>query len=257
MGRHKMVFGTCRLCGEKTLLSFEHVPPRVAFNKQTKYKSVDFKEFIKEDNPLENPPKGKEKQGGIGYNSFCKSCNSFLGSKYVPLYQRWFKAGMEILENVEFKKHSYRINDINPDKILKQIVSMFLAINDEWYLKAYPELSKFVKDVESKDLPEKFRIYCYLSRAENIRYMNHVVKGSFRSGDPINCSEISFPPYGYVLTIDNNMDIPYLTNITSFKNFTETISLNMNMFQLPTYMPFPLDYRTKKEIEEEIRKNSI
>ena len=262
MGRHKMISGICRLCGQKSMLSFEHVPPRTTFNKNTKYSSVAFEEYVKTENPLKNPPKGKIKQGGVGYNSFCKQCNSFLGSEYVPAYKRWVTGGFEILENIEFKLHTYSIKEIEPQKILKQIISMFLAINGEWYLKSYPELSEFVASKESKELPDRFKVFSYLTRAENIRYMHHVVKGNVITGNPINCTEIAYPPYGYVLTIDSANKIQYLNNITEFKNLNKKMDMNINMFQLSTYMPFPLDYRTKEQIEkgieegiETIRKN--
>ncbi|TQI71228.1 hypothetical protein JM79_2155 [Gramella sp. Hel_I_59] len=255
MGRHKMKSGICRLCGMKTMLSFEHVPPKTTFNSSTKYSSVAFEDFIKVENPIADPPKGKIKQGGIGYNSFCERCNNFLGAEYVPAYKKWVIGGFEILLDKEYHLHYYTIKQVEPLKILKQIISMFLAINDEWYLDAYSELSTFVSDKESKILPDKFKVFSYLTRAEEIRYMHHVVKGNFKTGIPINCSEIAYPPYGYVLTIDSEQEIDKLNNITSFKNFDKPMDLNFKMFQLSTYMPFPLDYRTKSEIEIGIESN--
>ena len=249
-----MTSGICRLCGENTMLTFEHVPPRTTFNKNTKYSSVAFEEYVKTENPLKNPPKGKTKQGGVGYNSFCKKCNSLLGTEYVPAYKRWATGGFQILKNKEFELHTYSIKEIEPQKILKQIISMFLAINGEWYLESYPELSNFVASKDSKELPDRYKVFCYLTRAENIRYMHHVVQGDFVTGKTINCSEIAFPPYGYVLTIDSEGQIQYLNNITEFKNLDKKINLNISMFQLSTYMPFPLDYRTKEQVEKEIEK---
>ena len=174
-----MIKGTCRLCNENTDLSFEHVPPKVTFNKNTKFVSVSFEEYIKTENPLKNPPKGKTKQGGVGYNSFCRKCNSFLGSNYVPAYEKWVKSGYMVLSKSEFSQTSYRINEIEPLKILKQIISMFLAINKEWYLKSYPELAEFVSDPNSQHLPDKYRVFSYLNKAGNIRYMHHTVVGNF------------------------------------------------------------------------------
>ncbi|MEY8022173.1 hypothetical protein AB8P51_15170, partial [Muriicola sp. SD30] len=256
MGRHKMTSGICRLCGQNTELSFEHVPPRVALNKKTKYKEVDFDEYLKSKNPLNDPPKGKIRQGGVGYNSFCKKCNSFLGSNYVPAYSRWVQAGLEILKNKEVELHSYLIKEIEPQKIFKQIISMFLAINKEWYLESYPDLAEYVSDKNSRNLPDRYKIFCYLTRAERIRYMHHVVHGNISKGAAINCSEIAFPPYGYVLTIDNDNKIEHLTEITEFKNHKGKIDLNFNMFQLPTYMPLPLDYRTKEQLEMDIARGN-
>lgn len=250
MGRHKMTSGICRLCGQNKMLSFEHVPPRTTFNKNTKYSSIAFEEYVKTENPIKNPPEGKIKQGGVGYNSFCQQCNSFLGTEYVPAYKRWVTDGFEILQNKEFELHTYSIKEIEPQKILKQIVSMFLAINGEWYLESYPELANFVISNDSKELPDRFKVFCYLTRAENIRYMHHVVHGNFVTGNLINCSEIAFPPYGYVLTIDSGSQIQHLKNITEFKNLDKKMNLNIKMFQLSTYTPFPLDYRTKKQVEK-------
>ena len=246
--------GICRLCGKETELSFEHVPPKVAFNRNIKFTSIDFEDYIKTENPLTESPKGKIKQGGIGYNSYCKKCNSFLGSNYVPAYARWVEGGFEILKDTENAQHTYGIKDIEPLKIIKQIISMFLAINKDWYLKSYPELAQFVSNPKTRILPKRYRIFSYLTRAENVRYMHHVTHGSFDKNQIIQCSEIAYPPYGYVLTVDFDGDIEYLNDITAFKEFeyNKKSTLNINMFQLPTYMPFPLDYRAREKLEFDI-----
>ena len=38
--------GICRICKRKTELSFEHIPPKAAFNKYTKFRSIPFLEYI-------------------------------------------------------------------------------------------------------------------------------------------------------------------------------------------------------------------
>jgi len=251
MGRHKMKTGTCHLCGTYGNLSFEHVPPQTAFNKNTKYTTAKFDDYAKLQNPLNERPKGKTKQGGIGENSFCEKCNNFLGQTYVPAYKRWVLAGREIIMDTELYFHKYIVHKIEPQKIVKQIISMFLAINKEWFFKGYYELSEFVND--STELLEKYNIFFYLTQAENIRYSPFMICGNFSSGNTFKCSEIAFPPYGYVLTIDSPKEISILTNITSFKSYEGEVDLKFNTFQLPTHLAFPLDYRTKEEIENENR----
>ena len=173
----------------------------------------------------------------------------------MPAYKRWALGGKEILNNVETELHEYVIKEIEPQKILKQIISMFLAINDVWYLESHRALSNYVSDPESKILPDRYKVFCYLTRAERLRYMHHTVVGNFGLHKPINCSEIAFPPYGYVLTIDHNDIINQLTEITKFKYLEGVRNLNFKMYQLPTYMPFPLDYRTKDKIELDIERS--
>ena len=257
MARHKMESGICRLCGKDTSLSYEHVPPKVAFNKNTKFVSVDFEEYVSAENALKNPPKGKTKQGGIGYNSFCVKCNSYLGSKYVPAYKNWAIGGMQLLnKKQEYGLHGYTIKEIEPLLVIKHIISMFLAINKEWFLESFPELASFLNSPESRDLPDKYRVFMYLTRAERFRYMHYCVHGDFKAGTTV-CSEIAFPPYGYVMTFDFKGTIPYLNEITDFKkfNYNQKTSLNMVTYQLPTYMPFPLDYRSENKIENDIEKS--
>jgi hypothetical protein len=259
MARHKMIKGICKLCSQNTDLSFEHVPPKVTNNKNTKYVSIPLEEYYKIDNLLETNPKGKIKQGGIGYNSFCRNCNSFLGTNYVPAYEKWVRAGYQLLSNSEISYIRYQITEIEPLKILKHIISMFLAINDNWYLESYPELAEFVSNTTSNVLPEKFRVFTYLNKDGNIRYMKHQTVGDFSNGYIINCSEITFPPYGFILTLDySNQNIKNLTDITGFKTLgnNNKLLMNFDMYQLPTHINIPMDYRTKKEIAIAIEKGS-
>lgn len=254
-----MIKGTCRLCQNETELSFEHVPPATTLNRNTRYVSVEFEDYLKARNILKEPPKGKVKQGGIGYNSFCRTCNSFLGSNYVNPYKRWVSGGIELLKNTEFAVHTYVIKDIEPLRILKQILAMFLAINQETFSESFPEISAFVSNAFSNNLPDKFQVFTYLTRAERVRYVPYMVQGDLRSGKSIQCSEISFPPYGYVLTIDYYEKINLLNKITSFKSFSldKSTSLRMRMAQLPTYIPLPLDYRSEQKTNDDIERANM
>jgi hypothetical protein len=56
------------------------------------------------------------------------------------------------------------------------------------------------------------------------------------------------------------MDTKYLfplTEITHFKNLDESYKdeVRFQLLNLPTHLPFPVDYRTQEEINETIRKN--
>ena len=254
MTRAKNQFGTCRICGQKKKLSYEHVPPRVALNKKTRYISVPFEEWTKNENILKYTPKGKILQGGIGFHSLCEECNSFLGTNYVKSYENWVLSGVEVLSKYNYDFFRYIALQQSPLKVLKQIISMFLAMNDEWYLKEYPELSAFVKDPFSKNLPSKFNVFLYLNNEGQYRYSKHFVISQPGLGI-FNATELAFPPFGYVLTFDFNQEIDRLLNITNFKNaaLDSTIDLELGLYKLATYLPFPpLDYRTKNEIGKEI-----
>ena len=69
-------------------------------------------------------------------------------------------------------------------------------------------------------------------------------------------NELTFPPFGFVLSMDPNYLFP-LTEITHFKNLEESYKdeVHFELLNLPTHLPFPVDYRTQEEIDETIRKN--
>lgn len=251
MAKKKTKLGNCRLCGLEKELTYEHIPPKAAFNKNTRHISVSHDDYFKDDNILKFKPKGPVLQGGIGYYALCADCNSFLGRAYVPSYLRWVKAGKQMLSGGNPNYVECIIHQIEPLKILKQIVSMFLSIND-WYLKEYPELAEFVRDQTSDSLPDKFRLATYLNKGGQFRYSAHSVMYDPQMGI-INFSEITFPPYGYVLAIDYEKAFEKFTDITDFKNFTGVSDVNIGICKLETVLPFPpLDYRSKEEIEKDI-----
>lgn len=243
--------GKCKLCLETKDLNFEHIPPRSAFNKETKYYTIDQTELYKnaKEYTFKNlKPKSKKEQGGIGEYSFCVDCNGFLGSKYVRTYKEFAQIAMNIIKSNDLNTKAYQfdISDINLLKFLKQIVSIFIASNNLLFAESYPELLEFIKDEKTDELDKKYRFYMYLNnegqnRNGHIHYTGHFGK----------VCDFTFPPFGFVLNIDNHDSIIQLTEITSFKYYEKYKSdkeMPIILNKYPTYYPFPLDYRTKEEL---------
>lgn len=243
--------GKCKLCLETKELNFEHIPPRSAFNNETKYYIVDQTEFYKKakEYTFENlKPKSKKEQGGIGTYSFCMDCNGFLGSKYVRTYKEFAQIAMNIIKSndINAKAYKFDIKGLELLKFLKQITAIFIASNNYSFAKSYPELLEFVKDENLAELNEKYRFYMYLNnegqnRNGHIHYTN--LYGAV--------CDFTFPPFGFVLSIENSNRIMQLTEITDFKYFKEfkfakKIPIIFNKY--PTYYPFPLDFRTKEQL---------
>ena len=143
--------GICKLCKENKELSFEHIPPSSAYNKNTRYYSIPHDEYFKNsetESLLEFKPKGKKIQGGLGDNCLCEDCNNFLGSMYVRDYKKWANLGMTLIsENGgDFKSCGFTTIEINFLKILKQIVAIFICNNRLEFTETYTGLIEFVKD---------------------------------------------------------------------------------------------------------------
>jgi hypothetical protein len=250
-------YGICRLCGETKELTFEHIPPKKSFNRNTGYTISPVDKAIE---AMENEGSFKptKKQGGIGKLSLCKECNEFLGLNYVDAYTDWVKCGLYVLQT---KADIYNIimPDIEPLKIIKQIFSMFISMEeDERCYKKHKELCEFVRNPGSNDLPEKYQIHLYLNKEGSVVYKPPMVTASLITHISILCSEFTFLPWGYVMTIDHNNPISRLVNITAFKNHKldekSTFTIN-GVHLLPNYSPFVLDPRTKEEINDTIEQS--
>ena len=240
--------GTCKLCNRICELTFEHVPPRSCFNKTTRYYTSSFHEYVT--NSIDK--KSKLKQGGTGGDYYCKNCNNFLGKKYVKSYKFWVQLGVGMIKKYDKTiLNDFILDGLKPLNILKLISSFFISIN-EIESDIISELKLFVSDVNSKKFPDNLNLYCYLNDTGNIRVVPQIFHMKFGSKRGNTLSEFTFPPFGFVLSLDK-IEHKRLTDITGFKNydFDSKHSIRIQIFKNDTHYSLPLDYRSKKEIEDE------
>lgn len=243
-----MQIGICRICKKKTELSFEHIPPKAAFNKYTKFRSVPYLEYVQNSHREDYKPTAKLQQGGVGDYCLCRNCNSFLGTNYVPDYFRMAQVGKSIFQNKDFQKAKFTTMEISPLKLLKQAIAMFVCMNEPNFTDEYPELLNFIKNPKENSLPDKFRVFMYLNHSGQIRKLTMMYTNIYGL-----INELAFPPLGFVLSIDSEATFP-LTEITHFKNIDIDYRGNVNyvLLNLPTHLPFPVDYRTLEEIDKAV-----
>lgn len=246
----KKKIGICKICKEEKVLSYEHFPPRSAFNKNTRFFTIPSNEYFQKFTDYLNgvKPKYKINQGGLGDFCLCKDCNNFLGTNYVNDYINFAKICYSIIDkNKSFQSVKMIItkNDVNLKRFLKQVTAIFICNNDFWFTKEYHELLKFVENKESYELPDKYRFYLYLNNEGQI-------KNGFWSIDNVNgeICEFVFPPFGIVLNINNKNKITNIFEITNFKYYDEEYDYEYEIIlnKYPTYTPIPLDFRNKDEI---------
>ena len=261
MGRRVKVSGICKLCGSEGSLSFEHVPPKAAFNDGKYYYEISAEIITKEADTIVNPEyadlvkKGlaKKKQGGMGAYSLCAKCNNTTGLWYAPAFIEWAYQGMGILLKTMNKPTLYYPTYIYPLRIIKQILTMFFTVNIHDFRNIEPELVKFILNKEERFLSSRFKIYAYYSIEGKQRSIGNNFVGDLNGiGCVMHVSEIAFSPFGFVLAIDSKT-IPdkRLTDITRFASYeyNHWIDHFQRFETLPTHLPFaPLDYRTRDEI---------
>ena len=258
----KPVYGTCCLCGaENCKLSFEHVPPEKAYNDFPQL-GVSQRDAI-ELGPDERPSRVIKFRKGIGANTLCASCNNSTGGWYGAHFVRWCYRGKLLLERSDNKPTLYYPYRIFPLSVIKQIATMFMSVNGPSFSEKHDTLVRFILNPEAHYLPPAYRFFVYynitgLRRRANVTGTLNVDKYTLAAGKPVILSEITHPPFGYVLTLDSAPPDDRLREITYFARYfyNEISDIQLRLSVLPTYLGFPGDYRTKEEIYEQANANS-
>ena len=251
-------FGKCALCGKEGKLTFEHIPPRKAFNwfpAKTLRSDEALKSITSQKLPWDfSDLHYNNLQKGSGSYTLCNECNntgSWYGNDYVEFTHAIYKA---LIENKPSHRDVLQVDcSLYPLRILKQVSSMFCSVNQYNDSTVIQSLRQFVLNKTSMDFPSfaKIGMYCFIDGiAKNL--------GIFGVGYTTNSknnlavvSEIDHLPLGFVLFFnpDEQATIPG-EEISSFRSYDYNQIVNIHL-SLPCYETntlYPLDYRTKNDI---------
>jgi hypothetical protein len=139
---------------------------------------------------------------------------------------------------------------------------MFFSVNQPEFAQDNQELVKFVLNRETTYLPPKIKIYCSLMTGTWSRSSGISVIGKLRDVggmDRIILSEITFPPFVYVMTIGSAPPDERLTEITWFSSYEynqfDIIYPRFNVLPVNYYLPG--DYRTVEQMINDRIRNEI
>jgi len=261
MKRNK--YGQCHICGKYGPLTYEHVPPRAAFNSNKAFMYFG-KDIIGSDNfPWDfSEKKGKQHQKGLGFYTLCGQCNNDTGSWYGNAFVDFTYKGYRATFNQKNNANSWTtitLPDIYPLRIIKEIVAMFFSVNNPNLSTIHQDLQALVLSKGKKGISkEKYGFYIYVLTGSIYRYIG--IAGILSiTGTTRVLSEFSAPPFGYVFEVDpkNKRDYCDLTFFANDFNYNErrTINLQIPILECNTY--FPADYRTKQQVMETYIKNKL
>jgi hypothetical protein len=244
--------GKCRICGQYGPLSFEHIPPKAAFNDRPVV-VAKFEDAI--GLGPDEEVKGPIQQRGMGGYTLCERCNNNTGSWYGKRFVDWCYQGMDILIRSNGKPSLIYLNHLFPLAIIKQVVTMFFSVNGDGFRAANQELVRFVLNKERKYLSPKYRLFVYYSttgRARRVGIAGVLSLGSGRNRISV-VSEITYSPFGYVMTFNSEPPDERLFEITHFAryDYNEFVVMPLRLPVLPTHLAFPGDYRDRDEIYSE------
>lgn len=198
-------------------------------------------------------PRGKIYQRGAGAYTLCQKCNNDTGAWYARAFVAWCYQGMDVLIRSGGKPTLIYLHYVYPLRVLKQIVTMMFSVNHSRFRLANPDLEQFVLNREARYLPPRYRFFAFyniegVSRASGTNGLLNV-----ETGRASIMSEITFPPFGYVMTLDSDPPDHRLFEITHFAryDYEDMVVAPLHLPILPTHLSFPGDYRTTEEIDKE------
>lgn len=246
--------GKCCLCGIEGSLSFEHIPPRAAFNDRPVIRSC-FENLL--GLGPDEPIRGRTQQRGMGDYTLCSRCNNNTGQWYGSSFVAWCYQGYDILAKSGGNPSLIYLYHLLPLRIIKQIIVMFFSVNGPEFRDAQPRLVKFVLNKEEKYLPPGPRFFVYYNISSTLRTVGVIGTLDINSHEINIFSEINYFPFGYVMTLDSPAPDTRLFEITHFARYgyNEFAVNTLRLPVLPTHLWYPGDYRTKEQIAKDWAKN--
>lgn len=254
----------CALCKKKKKMTFEHIPPRAAFNSFPAKPVMGDRILGNNGRPpwdLTGLPFSNQ-QRGMGKESLCAECNNNTGAWYAKEYIRFANTIHEMLRNEEHVNwDTLELEGAYPLKIIKQVLSMFCSIN-EIDDDRFDYLREFVLDKRKVGIDrKKIKIYIYFIKSKLVKYNSLSVKLNLNNPNLYKIiSEITAYPLGFILYLDpKNGDKHEGIDITNFCDceFDTKYKIVMPICIKDMNDIIPEYYRTKDEVLECIEENRV
>ena len=234
--------GPCSLCGNVTELTFEHTPPRSAFN--------EWPILVAKFDEWESGYGSEYSQRGRGGAVLCGRCNHFTGGAYGAAFAAWAKQGFDRLHQVRGRPTLNFHGVIEPLRVLKQIATIFFATSGPAFRTRHPGLQRFVLTPEKKGLSPAYQFSVFWYGGGALRQSGVAGVLNSESGSLHVLAEFVHPPFGYVLSLSGRPTDRRPETISDFATYDlhEAITLNRRFPVLETHWMMPGDYRTLRDI---------
>ena len=208
----------CNVCGTYGKMTWDHVPPKAAYNGTMIKVNTAFSGM-----PEENAYH-KKYQNGIKFRSVCQQCNNVLLSKYDIVYADFVEKVAKFLENCDISNSITEI-EIDVNLLCKGIIGHFLSAKDFFDEKCTVDVA-LRRYLISNELPPELKIYYWIYPYKTINIIRDVVAGSvletrFPKG---MISVIAAFPIAFMIAMDDDSKI--LPNLLDCLDMNK-IPLNM------------------------------
>jgi hypothetical protein len=261
-------YGKCALCGQECELTFEHIPPRGAFN-STPARPVSGTELFKEstlndDSRMPWDTSGlryDNQQQGMGRYSLCQNCNNNTGSWYGDMYVTFAHTVHTAIQNRKpDDPDGIGFKEVYPLRLIKQILSMFCSITNPSDSKM-DDIRKFVLDKDAVGIDKtKYKLCLYFTNSTVMKYSGVMVvlRGNLSQPESMALAEITAYPLGFILHFNPTETWDYKgTDITECADYhyNEKCDIIFPWTIKEMNDIFPESFRSREEIKACIEKN--
>jgi hypothetical protein len=252
--------GACRICGALGDLTFEHVPPKSVGNRD-RIEMLGLDAWLERE--ADRSERGRIIQRGSGAWSLCAECNNRAGNLYVPELRKWTGSANTVLAGLdpgpadldaklEPAYAHMKMKGLFPGRFTKQMVTMLLALTPGEFGPIHPELRNYALDPDATGLPERYRLYLALLVGPTARFNGGTGVWREKQGT-LYALELGYPPYAYILTVDEEFPALATGNITSFAEagIDSECEIEMQLQIGFSHTPLPLDLRSKAALDRD------
>ena len=157
--------GICHICGNDGPLSYEHIPPRSMGNSKPvkSYRVADIAEKHGSTNvKFTNNIHYRQHQRGMGFQTICRKCNSYLGRHYVKAYTGCISELGALLQEAKNDKDGNGIHlearNIPVLAFIKHVISNFCSTTQPGTML---DCRDFLLDCENRNLPDRYRLFMF------------------------------------------------------------------------------------------------
>ena len=158
--------GICHICGNEGPLSYEHIPPRSMGNSKPA-KSYRVGDIAEKHGTLDvkrtDGVHYYQQQRGVGFETICRNCNSYLGRHYVKAYTGCISELGTLLQKsmddegctgIHLEGHNVPVL-----AFIKHVISNFCSTTQPGTMF---DCRDFLLDCESRNLPDRYRLFMFV-----------------------------------------------------------------------------------------------
>lgn len=244
--------GICHICGKECELTFEHIPPKKAFNWHQARIYNGYEALSKSQG---GPARYINSQQGMGKYSLCKDCNNLTGAWYAPAYSKFALDVIKSLQNNEPLTHgdvvTYTFKGAPPLQIVKQIVAMFCSLLPYQDVRRLGFDNLLLERERNTVNKEAFDLRMYLTPIENGQVMigpavaEYMIENTIKTGWVV---DIGAYPFGFILNLTPEIPVEYGTSIMNMFDvkYEDKYLFDLTLMYLErsnTALPMPLMFK--------------